>query len=82
MLNRMMFIYFIQKKGFLDGDTNYLANKLKESKLHGADQFYKKFITRLFFEGFAKEEAERTPEAKQFLGHVPYLTVVSPEALI
>ena len=73
MLNRLMFIYFIQKKGFLDGDTNYLANKLKESKFHGTDQFYKKFITRLFFEGFAKEEDERTPEAKKLLGHVPYL---------
>ena len=24
MLNRLMFVYFIQKKGFLDGDTNYL----------------------------------------------------------
>ncbi|MDD5703681.1 MAG: hypothetical protein PHU23_16730, partial [Dehalococcoidales bacterium] len=73
MLNRLMFIYFIQKKGFLDGDTNYLANKLKESQFHGTDQFYKKFITRLFFEGFAKEEDVRTPEAKNLLGHVPYL---------
>lgn len=27
-LNRLMFCYFIQKKGFLDNDTNYLQNKL------------------------------------------------------
>ena len=27
MLNQLMFIYFIQKKGFLNGDVNYLANK-------------------------------------------------------
>ena len=28
MLNRMMFIYFVQKKGFLDGDPDYLRNRL------------------------------------------------------
>ena len=28
MLNRLMFVYFIQKKGFLDGDTDYLRNRL------------------------------------------------------
>ena len=73
MLNRLMFIYFVQKKGFLNGDTNYLANKLKESKKRGADQFYKRFLIRLFFEGFAKEEKERSPEVNQLLGKVPYL---------
>ena len=29
MLNRMMFIYFIQKRGFLDGDADYLRNRLE-----------------------------------------------------
>ena len=29
MLNRMMFVYFIQKQGFLDGDHDYLRNRLK-----------------------------------------------------
>ena len=32
MLNRMMFIYFIQKQGFLNADSNYLRNKLGEVK--------------------------------------------------
>ncbi|HEX9921376.1 MAG TPA: SAM-dependent methyltransferase, partial [Anaerolineae bacterium] len=32
MLNRLMFIYFIQKKGFLDGDPHYLQHKLAESQ--------------------------------------------------
>ena len=27
ILNRLMFIYFIQKKGFLNGDLDYLRNK-------------------------------------------------------
>lgn len=28
MLNRLMFVYFIQKKGFLDGDLDYLRTRL------------------------------------------------------
>jgi len=73
MLDRLMFIYFIQKKGFLDGDIDYLTNKLKESKTRGANQFYRKFLIKLFFEGFAREEKDRSPEVNQLLGKVPYL---------
>ncbi|MBF2057248.1 MAG: Eco57I restriction-modification methylase domain-containing protein [Cyanobacterium sp. T60_A2020_053] len=32
MLNRLMFVYFIQKKGFLNSDSDYLRNKLNEIK--------------------------------------------------
>jgi len=73
MLDRLMFIYFIQKKGFLDSDIGYLANRLRDSKTRGTDQFYRKFLIRLFFEGFAKEEKERSAEVNKLLGKVPYL---------
>ena len=73
MLDRLMFIYFIQKKGFLDEDRDYLINKFKKSKTRGANQFYRKFLVPLFFEGFAKEEKDRSPEVNQLLGRVPYL---------
>lgn len=71
MLNRLMFVYFIQKKGFLGNDVNYLSNKLKTSK--GKDRFYRDFLLRLFFEGFAKEEKTRPQEINNLLGKVPYL---------
>lgn len=73
MLNRLMFIYFIQKKDFLSGDRNYLRNKLAESKKRGAGRFYSEFLCPLFFEGFAKKEQERSTATKQLLGKVPYL---------
>jgi hypothetical protein len=38
MLNRLMFIYFIQKQGFLAGDQHYLTNKVNESKQRGKDK--------------------------------------------
>ena len=73
MLNRLMFIYFIQKRGFLNNDTDYLRTKLTESQANGADQYYTAFLCPLFFEGFAKPEDERSEEAKGLLGEVPYL---------
>ena len=73
MLNRLMFIYFIQKKGFLDNDTDYLPNKLTESQANGTNRYYKEFLCPLFFEGFAKPEAERSSEMKRQLGEIPYL---------
>ncbi|MDR1385624.1 MAG: hypothetical protein LBJ67_17510, partial [Planctomycetaceae bacterium] len=41
MLNRLMFIYFIQKKGFLDNDIHYLKNRLQAIQLlKGKDKFH------------------------------------------
>ncbi len=73
MLNRLMFIYFIQKKGFLNSDINYLQTKLRETQEKGTDLYYKEFLCPLFFEGFAKPEDERTPEMSRLLGKIPYL---------
>jgi len=56
MINRLMFIYFIQKKGFLNGDRDYLKTKLQESKKRGKDLYYSGFISPLFFKGFAEKE--------------------------
>ena len=83
MLNRLMFIYFIQRKGFLDthvagrldGDPNYLSNRLRrvqqergENEFHG---FYRYFLLRLFHDGLSKRE--RSTELEALLGKVPYL---------
>ena len=73
MLNRLMFIYFIQKKGFLNADPNYLGTKLTESKFRRKDRFYRDFLWPLFFEGFAKREGQRSAETNRLLGRVPYL---------
>ena len=73
MLNRLMFIYFVQKKGFLDKDTDYLRNKLMQSRQQGNDLFYKNVLCPLFFEGFAKKAKDRSEEINRLLGEVPYL---------
>ena len=72
MLNRLMFIYFIQRKQFLDADADYLRARLSTCQTRGVP-YYRGFLTRLFFEGFACKPEERSPEANAMLGEVPYL---------
>jgi len=77
MLNRLMFVYFIQKKGFLDGDQDYLGRRMAQvratagkGKFHS---FYRLFLRRLFHEGLGQPKAERNPELARLIGEVPYL---------
>ena len=77
MLNRMMFVYFVQKQGFLDGDMDYLRNRLEmvqRQKGGGRfQQFYRIFLLRLFHEGLGQSEAQRAPGLSSLLGRVPFL---------
>ena len=74
LMNRLMFIYFLQKKFFLDGgNEHYLEDKLAASRQRGPDQFFQVFLRPLFFEGFAKPEAARSPAARALLGKIRYL---------
>jgi hypothetical protein len=74
LLNRLMFIYFLQRKWFIDnGNQNYLQDKLADSRQRGPDLYYSEFLYLLFFEGFAKPEEERSEEAKRRLGNIRYL---------
>jgi hypothetical protein len=83
ILNRLMFLYFLQRQGFLDtksahmrdGDTNYLRNRLRivqeQYREDTSHTYYRSFLLRLFYAGLSKHE--RTPEIERLLGQVPYL---------
>ena len=77
MLNRMMFVYFVQKQGFLDENTNYLRSKLLEVQSRYGDghfqQFYRDFMLKLFHHGLGQPEAKRDSELAALLGRVPFL---------
>ena len=77
MLNRLMFVYFIQRKGFLDADPDYLRNRLHRCQQeYGKDKFYtfyRYFLLRLFHEGFGKRRKDRSPDLEKLLGNIPYL---------
>ena len=76
MLNRLMFCYFIQKKGFLDQDTDYLANKLRwvqqeQGANHFYQSFYRGFLLRLFHGGLNQPTHDNNFE--NIYGRIPYL---------
>jgi hypothetical protein len=77
MLNRLMFVYFIQKQGFLDNDRDYLRNRLAMvQQRRGSGQFhnfYRHFLLRLFHEGLAQPQGRRQRDLDALLGNVPYL---------
>jgi len=78
MLNRLMFIYFMQKKGFLDNNSNYLSDSLtKVQGLRGKNkfyQFYRDFLLPLFHEGLGSEDVPQVDsEIQQIIGDVPYI---------
>ena len=77
MLNRLMFVYFIQQKGFLDGNPNYLADRMQavrekagKGKFH---TFYRQFLRRLFHEGLGQHKKARGTDLSTLIGDVPYL---------
>lgn len=76
MLNRLMFCYFIQKKGFLNNDKDYLRNKLKwVQEERGKDKFfgsfYKGFLIKLFHGKLNEPHDTRKPD--DIYGKIPYL---------
>jgi hypothetical protein len=74
LLNRLMFVWFLQKKLFLDGgNADYLRVKLAESQRRGPNRFFGEFLNALFFEAFAKPDADRSVQAKALTGQIPYL---------
>jgi len=78
LLYRLMFIYFLQKKGFLEDDRDYLRNRLvMVRKLLGKNSFYgffRKFLLPLFHEGFGSHQhLYDDPEIAEIIGEIPYV---------
>jgi hypothetical protein len=78
LLNRLMFLYFLQRKGFLDNDMDYLQNRMNEvQKLYGKGKFYtfySSFLIPLFQSAIGSPRWESlSPEMKSLVGRVPYL---------
>jgi len=76
MLNRLMFCYFIQKKGFLDLNADYLRDKLawvrkEKGEDRFYDSFYRGFLVSLFHDGL--NSPRHQPDFVQKYGRIPYL---------
>ena len=73
MMNRIMFIYFLQKHYVIQGNTSFLLDKFEEVTANGKD-YYKDFLLPLFFYGFARRD--NNPNKEEFVkqyGPIRYL---------
>ena len=78
LLDRLIFLYFIQQKGFLDDDPEYLTHRLRMVReWQGPDRFfgfYRDFLVPLFHQALGSSTPEY-PDAKtrEVIGDVPYV---------
>ena len=78
LLDRLIFLYFIQQKGFLDDDREYLIHRLRMVReWQGPDRFfgfYRDFLVPLFHQALGSATPEY-PDAKtrEVIGDVPYV---------
>ncbi len=78
LLNRLMFLYFIQKKDWMTfaGDTNYLRRIFDESR-RSNETFYTDRLYYVFFYGLSNhaesKEIHNQTELEEIRGQVPYL---------
>lgn len=70
MINRLIFLKFVEKKGWLNNDRDYLFHHFQK---FGGKRYWKDFLYHLFFEGLNTDPAQRPAEACRVLGDVPYL---------
>lgn len=68
LLSRIMFLYFIQGRGFLSGDVNYIRTWFEHTRRNGGN-FYKDFLCVLFFDVLNTAEADRHRD----FGTIPFL---------
>jgi len=75
LFNRLMFIAFIEKKGWLtfDGDPDYLEALWKaHANTSPVENFYETRLKRLFFSGLNRPGGS-DPRYKHLIGETPYL---------
>jgi len=77
-LNRIMFIYFISKKRWIEYPkfVEWLWTSYKKLNKYGSDEFYEKWLRQVFFKAFNNRSNEITglpEEVKRVISNSPYL---------
>ena len=80
-LTRVLFLYFIQSKGWLDGDTRYVP-RLLDRALSARHHFHRSYLHALCF-GALNRPVDRRGQAARRLGTLPFLNggLFEPTAL-
>jgi len=80
ILNRIMFLYFVQKRGCFGGDKNFLSNFWNSYKnlYNGKNKFHNEWINVLFFESLCQQswlykDKDYLGNFNKILKEAPYL---------
>ncbi|HEV7764919.1 MAG TPA: N-6 DNA methylase [Thermoanaerobaculia bacterium] len=71
ILSRLLFLSFVQEKGWLNGERRFLVDRLEEQTRRGGE-FFADVLLPLFFGCLNTPQRERSLSARR-LGRVPYL---------
>jgi hypothetical protein len=71
LLSRVLFVYLIQRKGWLDGDHRFVRERLAACVRRGRP-FHETILAPLFFDCLNTPPSRRTAGARS-LGRIPYL---------
>jgi hypothetical protein len=83
LLNRLMFVYFLQKKEFLSGNPHLLNDALKTCEANSKN-YYRDALLPLFFEGFnGQSDAFSDTMLIGLWGSIPYINggIFAPHGL-
>jgi hypothetical protein len=69
--SRLLFLRFLEAKGWLDGDRDFLSSRFDACMRHGG-QFHRRVLLPLFFGTLNTPFTRRAPEARR-LGRIPFL---------
>lgn len=69
-LGRIIFLYFLLRKGWIEGRSDYVRCFVEDKTNHN---LYQTLLEPLFFEVFAKEESRRSPDIIEMFKDTPYL---------
>ncbi|HEX6178120.1 MAG TPA: hypothetical protein VF057_07165, partial [Thermoanaerobaculia bacterium] len=71
ILSRLLFLFFVQEKGWLNGERRFLIDRA-ERAVRGGDDFFSGTLLPLFFGCLNTPETDRDEIARS-LGRIPYL---------
>lgn len=60
IVTQILFCYFLQRKGLLEGDRGWLSRQFQANIVRGS--YYQRVLEPLFYEALARPRGERSPE--------------------
>jgi hypothetical protein len=69
IVTQVLFCYFLQRKGLLEGERNWLSLAFKRNLRHGG--YYARVLEPLFYEVLARPRSERPASWRQARARVP-----------